>query len=319
MSEGNNNLGCQLARHGGTNQEACYRCSNNVHLSFKDIHIWHSKNHTEIEHKFEAQYPTSRLQMIFAIYDSDERNARRPSLLKQEFNDLYFIPAGTPNCLYQRPNDSLEVTSVYVETALFLDLLPKNTNIRNSLTEKIELGEATSLGPVNRPLTISMKGVIRQILHCMRKDDCRCLYFHAKVVELLSLQLEQLEMLINSTNSPLRGRFQTSHPLLKDEELERVYQVKELIDRSPDKKFSLLGLAHAVGTNDSTLKRHFKLVFGTTVFSYLYASRMEQARKQLLLGDLKISVVAQQYGYKHATHFSAAFKRYFGYPPTQIK
>jgi len=126
-------------------------------------------------------------------------------------------------------------------------------------------------------------------------------------MELLSLQLEQVENLEKSSSE------------LKEKELKRIYQVKELLECNPEQSFSLLGLAHAVGTNDSTLKKHFKLVFGTIVFSYLTSYRMEKAKEMLLKQDYKIASIANQFGYKHATHFSAAFKKYFGYSPTKIK
>lgn len=155
-----------------------------------------------------------------------------------------------------------------------------------------------------------MRQLIHQIMHCLRKDHCRCIYYQAKVMELLSLQLEQVE------RSELHSdRYKQE---LKEEELRRIYQVKNILEQRPGESHSLLGLAHAVGTNDSTLKKHFKLAFETTVFSYLNSYRMEKAKEMLLIQDCKISSIANQFGYKHATHFSAAFKKYFGYPPTKL-
>lgn len=312
MSQRNNTIECQLDNVIDGGQKPCDGENNSIHLIFKGIYIWHSKEDMEIKDRFEAQSTTSFLQMIFRMNSKEQGSPQsRTTNLELESNCLFFVPANTSNHLHQEFPDGTEVMGVHIEMPLFFELFTKDNDVFNSLKEKIQVGHLADLLSGAQPLTIAMKEVIHQILNCIRKDDCRCLFFHAKVIELLSLQLEQLEMATNG------GPF--SYQSLKEEELKRVYRVKEIIEQNPQKKYSLLGLAHAVGTNDATLKKHFKAVFGVTVFGYLHAYRMEQAKKQLLTSDLKISDIAQRAGYKHATHFSAAFKKYFGYLPTQLK
>lgn len=55
----------------------------------------------------------------------------------------------------------------------------------------------------------------------------------------------------------------------------------------------------------------------------LIANNIEQplslSYHMLLEGNHKIADVAITSGYKHATHFSSAFKKYFGYLPNKIK
>lgn len=313
MDQGNSISQYQVDRRLSTRDESCRRENKDsgVHLVFKGIYIWHSKIRTEIYHKVSTRFDMPFLQMLFCI--DDQRSLKgHVGGLNSESNCLFYVPKNTANRLHTKFSSGTEVMGVNIEMPLFFDLLPKDNKILVSLEKKIKDNEAVNLSLGFQPLTIAMKEVIHQILNCMRKDDCRCLFFHVKVVELLSLQLEQLELASNHASPP-------PHKLLKEEELKRVYRIKEIIEKNPQKKFSLIGLAHTVGTNDSTLKKHFKAVFGMTVFGYLHAFRMEQAKRYLLDTDMKISVIAQCSGYKYPTHFSAAFKKYFGYLPTQIK
>ena len=46
---------------------------------------------------------------------------------------------------------------------------------------------------------------------------------------------------------------------------------------------------------------------------------MEHAKKLILTGDYRISDVARLTGYKHSTHFTTAFKKYFGFIPNSLK
>lgn len=281
-------------------------------LSFKGIHICYTSHTEDAENWLRSKQTEPILQMFFCMRGAYQQDNKKSGSFQahHESNCLFFIPANSSNLIFEKIDNECEVMVVHVDAPLFLDLLPKENTVLNSLRAKIDTQEAIMLTYGYNTLTIGMKEIIHQILSCLRKDDCRCLFFHAKVLELLSLQLEQLE------NS---GQERRAIYTLKDEELKRVYQVKEILERNPQKKFSLLGLAHTVGTNDATLKRHFKTVFGMTVFGYLNAYRMEQAKKILIQGDQKISAIAQQFGYKHSTHFSAAFKKYFGYSPTKVK
>lgn len=82
---------------------------------------------------------------------------------------------------------------------------------------------------------------------------------------------------------------------------------------------SLPDLAAAVGTNECTLKRAFKEEFGMTVYAYVYRRRMELAAAMLRDPALSMADVALSLGYDHLSHFSAAFKKFYGVPPTLFR
>lgn len=290
------------------------RCCNNrddyIHLLFKGIRIWSVKHRADMERYFRIPSSKAVIQMVFNI--DEDHHAKGSDSTPFGFHYLFFIPTNCSNHLFEELSIQDDAIAVNVDAALLYDLLPKDNILLHALNKKIDADHATMLSPESLPLTLDMKEIIHQILSCLRKDDCRCLFFHAKVVELLSLQLEQLENM-----AYVEGSLQNHG--LKMDELKRIYSVKEILEQNPQKKFSLLGLAHAVGTNEASLKKQFKTVFGMSVFNYLTAYRMEQARKLLLQGDHKVSSIAYHFGYKHTTHFSAAFKKYFGFPPTGLK
>ena len=162
----------------------------------------------------------------------------------------------------------------------------------------------------NQNLVLGMRkiGVIQQILHEKKPTYLRAAYIQVKLAELFVLFLEKV------------GKFQ--HPetsvQLRPDELDRMRRVRDILHADLAASYSLTGLAHAVGTNETTLKIQFKALYGVTVFGYLTACRMERAKVLLAEGNLKVGMVAQEVGYKYASHFSIAFRRYFGYLPTKI-
>ncbi len=102
-------------------------------------------------------------------------------------------------------------------------------------------------------------------------------------------------------------------------DVEKVYAVKEMIEKDMLADFSLIGLARSVGFNDFKLKKGFKDLFGTTVFGYLRRLRMEEARRMILEEKKSVMEASWLVGYSEPHHFTAAFKKEFGYLPSELK
>lgn len=162
-------------------------------------------------------------------------------------------------------------------------------------------------GP-NMVLGMRKIGVVQQLLYDWKPTYLQHTYAQLKLTELLVLFLEKADSLVRK--GAIAG--------LRPEDTERMQRVRDMLHNRPAQSYSLVGLAHAVGTNEATLKKNFKAMFGTTVFGYLTARRMELAKELLLEKELKVSVVAQEVGYKYASHFTAAFRKHFGMLPTKV-
>lgn len=78
-------------------------------------------------------------------------------------------------------------------------------------------------------------------------------------------------------------------------------------------------MSKEVGMNKTLLNREFLRVFGQTVHEYSINKKIEKAKLLLVNTDLPIYEIAEQIGYKNATHFSAAFKRQEGTTPKKFK
>lgn len=94
---------------------------------------------------------------------------------------------------------------------------------------------------------------------------------------------------------------------------------KEIIESDLSKSYSIPELAKQVGTNVQYLKKYFKQYFGKTVMSYITEKKMDYAKDLILTGQHRIADVAHMTGYKHATHFTTAFKKHFGFIPNSLK
>lgn len=136
--------------------------------------------------------------------------------------------------------------------------------------------------------------------------------FLSKNIRIQSLLLDllafQLELIASKTDIPLHNNL-----------LEKVTQAQILIEHDLTKSYTISELAKAVGTNEQYLKIYFKRHLGKTIMNYILEVKMLYAKKLILTGDCRIADVAQMTGYKHATHFSMSFKKYFGVLPTALR
>ena len=164
-----------------------------------------------------------------------------------------------------------------------------------------------SLGKV----TPAMHQLLQQILHCPYQGLMQQFYLESKALELLTLQFDCWK-----ASGALAGQTaSTKELLLRSDDLERLYQAREiLVERSAEPP-SLVELARQVGLNDRKLKQGFRHLFGTTVFGYLQDYRMQQAKRLLHDSDLSIASVATTVGYKNPEAFSTAFRRKFAVSP----
>lgn len=125
------------------------------------------------------------------------------------------------------------------------------------------------------------------------------------LLDLIAFQLELITATVDST--------------LHNNLLEKVVRAQMLIEQDLSKSYTISELAKAVGTNEQYLKMNFKRHLGKTIMNYVLEVKMLYAKRLILTGDCRIADVAQMTGYKHATHFSMSFKKYFGVLPTALR
>ncbi|WP_221394666.1 AraC family transcriptional regulator [Dyadobacter sp. NIV53] len=207
------------------------------------------------------------------------------------------------------PGEETEGFAINITPDFFFNNLPETHPLYSHFQSGIDEVLPAFMSQRNLPVTPRMISTLFEILNCTYSGYHKSLFVKAKVIELLALQFEQYEQL------PVPDI--ASAP--KQEDIEKMHLARQILIDNIETPLSLKDLAHQIGTNEFNLKKYFKEVFGTTVFGYLHETRMEKSREQLCQDGNKIAEIAQRMGYKHATHFTAAFKKYYGYLPNKIR
>ena len=147
-----------------------------------------------------------------------------------------------------------------------------------------------------------------ELLHNSMPEYLRNIQQKSKVLEIFFKQLthistHQAENIFN----------------LKKVEMKKAEDARQLIDSDVSNSYTIPELARIIGTNEQYLKKHFKQLYGTTIHNYILKNKMQHAKELLITSELKIAAIANKIGYKHATHFTTAFKKYFGFLPNSMR
>lgn len=99
----------------------------------------------------------------------------------------------------------------------------------------------------------------------------------------------------------------------------RAEQLREELERAGAEVPSLDELARRYHVSARTLNDDFKQVVGQSIFVFVTRRRLDQAHMLLQETDIPLKQLSARLGYTHVNHFSAAFRRLFGYTPGSLR
>ena len=175
------------------------------------------------------------------------------------------------------------------------------------ISEFLEAG-ITDVLKKYRNCTLSMATAIVTTLNCNLSYG-REPFYEGKALEILALALDRVTA-PNPTASLLK---------LSPDDIEMLESARTILVSDFENIPTIKQLARKVGTNDFKLKKGFKQHFGTSVFAYVQAVRLDDAKQQLIETDLPVHDIAYMSGYAQPQNFAAAFKRKFGITPGEVR
>lgn len=133
------------------------------------------------------------------------------------------------------------------------------------------------------------------------------MYLEAKIKELLTLQLETL--LTKPHEDIIIGK----------EDYDKLQEAKLILEANFTNAPTLPELSRIISLNEFKLKKGFKACFKTTVKGYITKLRMEYAKDLFKNKTSNVGEVAEKCGYKDVSHFSSAFKLFYGATPASFR
>jgi len=106
---------------------------------------------------------------------------------------------------------------------------------------------------------------------------------------------------------------------LKAADMRKIDRMEQFIRQTPGPMPTLQAIANAGGVSLSTMRRLFRCAHDKTVFEYVRAVRLDQARWALEKNGVSVADAAEIAGYRSPEGFATAFKKHLGVLPSEVQ
>lgn len=203
--------------------------------------------------------------------------------------------------------EQINYLSIILSKDFYYNIINEDWELHEKFSKNISLKKSSYLTAKYLPFTPAIQWVIHEIKNCNRQGALKKMYIETKIKELL---IHQLEAIITKP---------AQKDQIDEEDYNKLLESKRILDKDYVHAPTLSELSRLISLNEFKLKKGFKACFGTTVKSYIIKLRMEHAKELFQNKAATVSDVAYKCGYKDVSHFSAAFKNFYGFSPQKFK
>jgi AraC family transcriptional regulator len=99
----------------------------------------------------------------------------------------------------------------------------------------------------------------------------------------------------------------------------RLHKIMNAVLANPAEEHSLEAMAAVAGVTPSHFCRLFKKATGISPHQYVMKARLDRAQQMLVQTDLSLAALSEATGFTSQSHFSRAFRAWFGMAPSDYR
>ncbi|PID87812.1 MAG: hypothetical protein CSB06_03365 [Bacteroidia bacterium] len=244
----------------------------------------------------------NQAQGAFSINKRSKREMPMPA----HSGNIFFMHEDFGEYALYKKDSVYETKGLLLPVPYFERLVNLYPDLLGDAFRRYQNGESFYLNDHFLRTNFEISNVLQQLENSNLMGNWHNAYVDSKVLELLSLMFVQEQC---PMNEPCGKCCKTCT------DRDKIREAAYIIESNIDNPLTIRQLALRVGVNEKKLKCGFKEVFNKTVYGYLFEYRMKIAERLLRDTQLPINEIARQLGFEYPSHFSTAFKRYFGFSP----
>lgn len=271
----------------------------------KKFRLWHATYRITKPTRLIITINRQYLGFLFALKNNPNYNLKglSPMSIQEHQCDIFYTPS--INFEYNFDSETYIVCGFNFSTNSFI----KWSNLfdpLNTLISHISENTAYRLKPSPINTTPRILVPLSHILQCEFTGNKKTKFLSFKTTELTFYILQ------NTISS-------NDHSKLGSAEFELMTQVKDHLLRNLTNPGTIHQIALNFGLNDFKLKTYFKRAFGTSIYAFILAERLQKAQALITDTNTPLKQVAEIAGYSDLSAFSNAFHNKFGYRPSTLR
>jgi len=153
--------------------------------------------------------------------------------------------------------------------------------------------------------------ILNEILKTKYIGTLKNMFIESKALDLLLCFMKCNAVQLNSC--------ETCTFLKNPYDREKILKAKDILISNIQTPPTIPQLASQVGINQCYLKKGFKELFDTTIFSFVQEQRILKAKQLLTNTQEPISNIAELLGFSNPSNFTNAFKKFTGALPSDLR
>ncbi|WP_139959726.1 helix-turn-helix domain-containing protein [Flavicella sediminum] len=278
-----------------------------IELNKVYVFIQNLKNKGNLEFVVSNDTPLFKLHFeiegtVFCNLNDTQKNTFRVE--KGTYN-LFYLPESKRTYTYKETHrNSLEIyfSEPFLQNIMGYCFTGTSQDLKNSKLKKCPCVFFKDGILLNEQIN----AILKEIVNCHFTEVMKKAFLEAKITELFLVCLTNF-----GSKKEESGLSLAEKNCLKS--------VEKHIKQNLQKELTISELSLLAGMNTSKLKKSFKQLYGSTVFKYITALRIEKAKELIQKENYTISQASYEVGYKNPQHFTVAFKKKLGYLPSQLK
>lgn len=260
-------------------------------------------------------YAESANQTALALYaqlgGSGDRSGRGPDGVELRSGEasLVVVPAGWSSGGLTRESRG-SAFDLVLSRRYVLELAGRHPRLLEPVADRLEREQPGSVEEASGRIAPRAWGLIQRVQRLGGSADSGSgsLLLESAVLELVAVQLAGPDPVVS-----------TGGVKLSRADVDGIHAARDLLLERLDDPPTLAELARHARTNEFKLKRGFREIFGTSPYAYFLRHRLELARSWLLDTDWSIARIGRRVGYRDPAHFTNAFRKHFGVPPSALR
>lgn len=157
-----------------------------------------------------------------------------------------------------------------------------------------------------KPIPLHVSAHLHSALPMNLVGPVKTLHCQARVLDYLDALIEVLQTEVDAEPALAQNR-------------SRAHALHDFLLQTEGKLPTLDEVARQFACSARRLNDEFAAEYGKSIYVFISHHRLDEAHAAILQSDVPMKRIAERLGYAHFNHFSAAFKKKFGYPPGSLR
>lgn len=267
---------------------------------------------TEIQFIVDKVHP---LKFLFSISGTLEHRFKEDDdgthLIHQYQNAIVASSYHNGHILSFKKNKNIHIKSLEIDRRVFNDRMDCDLKkLGGRLEQLFRDAEAKEKFYYNGYYSLQIADLFLEIAKSPYTNFINKIFLEGKAYQILTEQILQYEDDLNEKAHQI---------LMRQFTIPKIKRIAKNIDLNLTDLDTINKMAKEVGLTEKKLQEGFKMLYNTTINSYIQKKRLEKIKELLISTDMNMGEIAHEVGINSQSYLSKIFKTHYGISPTEFK